>query len=176
MTSSEIRLLSPEARRSVEAQILARPTKAPRPKEHVNISVQVISGSTVRMESPTSIRITVPVRTKNPNNNIEPWRKVSARARKEKEIVTLMLCGKPLPVAPVTVQLTRHGKGNRPMDSDGLAASLKHVRDSVAAVYGLDDADPRIVFLEPKQATAAKEYGVTIEISASHPALAGREE
>lgn len=145
-------ILNPSAKRFVDAQIRRTPTKVP-PVEHID-------GSFVE-----SLSLIVPIRTKNPLNNREHWSKVSARGRKEKEAVGLMLLTKPLPRLPVTVQLTRNGKGHRPMDApDGLPASMKHVMDAIAAVYGLDDADPRIKFLEPKQNTAAKEYGVAIEI------------
>ena len=159
MRSSDLLpLLSPSARRDVESQIGKSPTRAARPIEHDRLVTCTPFGDC------DSAEFTVPIRTKNPLNNREHFYKVAARGRKEKQAVGMVLLTKPLPRVPVTVQLTRHGKGNRPMDSDGLAASLKHVRDSIAAVYGLDDADSRIEFLTPKQTTAAKDYAVGIRI------------
>lgn len=48
---------------------------------------------------------------------------------------------------PIAVRLVRVYAGKaRKMDDDGCVAAFKHVRDAVAAYFGVDDADPRIRF------------------------------
>jgi hypothetical protein len=116
-------------------------------------------------DKPASIIVDVPIRTVNPLNNRQHWRAVSERGKVEKTTMRLALAAAvPLPALPVKVSMQRRGKGARPMDGDGLGASLKHVRDSVADAYGLDDADTRIYFETPEQATRANRFGVSIVI------------
>ena len=52
------------------------------------------------------------------------------------------------PLSPLVVTLTRVYAGRcRAYDSDNLVSAFKAVRDSVAACFGVDDADPRIRFV-----------------------------
>jgi hypothetical protein len=63
---------------------------------------------------------------------------------------------------PCTVQLTRVSPG-RPLDAhDNLTGALKAVVDELARLIGVDDADPRVTWLTPKQERG--EWGVWVEI------------
>lgn len=88
----------------------------------------------------------------------------SRRVKAEREATgwALVASGEPKTL-PVTVQLTREAA--RAMDTDGLAASFKGVRDAVAEWLGVDDADPRVRW-EYAQ-TKAKGFAVTIELMSS---------
>jgi len=50
-----------------------------------------------------------------------------------------------VPLDGLTVTLTRVSP--RKLDSDNLAFAFKGIRDEVAAYFGVDDADPRIVWM-----------------------------
>ena len=60
---------------------------------------------------------------------------------------------------PVRVRLTRVGKAL--LDGDNLQGAFKHVRDEIARLLKLDDADPRIAWEYGQEIGA---YGVRIEI------------
>ena len=60
------------------------------------------------------------------------------------------------------MRLTRIGP--RRLDSDNLAAALKHVRDGVADALGMDDGDPRLVWLYGQRRGKPGEYAVLVEI------------
>lgn len=107
------------------------------------------------------LAVRVPIRTLNPLNHREFWRVRAIRVKAEREAVAWMLKGQPVPDLPVVVTFTREAM--RSMDSDGLAASNKGLRDQVAEWLGLDDADPRVSW-EYRQAKA-KGFNVLIEIT-----------
>lgn len=105
--------------------------------------------------------LTIPIHAINPLNKRQHWRAVSARGKREKQTTAIYLyrAGK-LPPLPVIVTLTRIGK--RRCDSDGVAASLKHVRDAIAKAYGVDDGDARYDWRYEQ--TVGKEYGVRVDL------------
>lgn len=95
----------------------------------------------------------------------------SVRARQvracRERVAMAMLAAAPLPELPVVVSLVRVGRGNRKLDAnglDGLVGSLKSVIDEIACCYGIDDADPRIRFAEPRQERG--DYAVRVTITA----------
>jgi hypothetical protein len=75
------------------------------------------------------------------------WGQRKARTDAQRAAVAYALRGLPLPELPAVVTMTRVGK--KVLDSDNHAAALKSCRDQVAAEYGVDDADPRLVFENP---------------------------
>jgi len=62
----------------------------------------------------------------------------------------------------ISVRLTRVGP--RRLDSDNLAAALKHVRDGVADALGVDDGDPRLEWIYDQQRCRPGEYAVLVDI------------
>lgn len=66
------------------------------------------------------------------------------------------------PVFPCVVKLTRLAPKLLDL-GDNLPMSMKYVRDQIAELLGVDDADPRIRF-EYDQ-TVSTRYGVVIEVS-----------
>lgn len=108
------------------------------------------------------IPIRIPIRTVNPLNRREHHFARSRRVKAEREATQWSLVGKERPALPVVVLLTREAM--REMDTDGLAASFKGVRDQVACWLRLDDADPRVEWRYAQQ--KAKDYGVVIQVEA----------
>lgn len=106
---------------------------------------------------PVTIRI--PLRTVNPLNRRECWQVRSRRVKAERAATWDWLLASRKPPLPVTVSLTRESV--RAMDTDGLAASFKGVRDEVAKWLGLDDADSRVEW--KYQQRKAKGFHVCIE-------------
>ncbi len=76
------------------------------------------------------------------------WRKKAARVQQQRSLVTLVLRGtiakEMMIVAPLLVTITRISP--RKLDDDNAASSAKATRDAVAAVLGVDDRDPRVVW------------------------------
>jgi hypothetical protein len=93
--------------------------------------------------------VTVPVRLVSESNQREHWA-VKRRRRVNQQFATyICLCGAIADVAersvcrPLTVTLTRIGP--RRMDEDNNVGSFKHVQDSVARFFGVDDGDRKAV-------------------------------
>ena len=63
--------------------------------------------------------------------------------------------------AGVVISLVRFGR--RPLDSDNLAGSQKHLRDAIAASLGIDDGDSRIRW-ECGQIETRGQQGVMVKI------------
>lgn len=119
-----------------------------------------------------TVTVEIPMRLKNTLNRREHWAVKAKRAKAERNATTLMLKAHDsgtftrgivhalalrgdearMSFMPsdrrIAVRLVRIYAGqSKPMDDDGLAAAFKHVRDAVAAYFGVDDADPRIRFV-----------------------------
>lgn len=113
--------------------------------------------------SHSPIDLVIPMRLTNPLNNRQHWRVVSKRGHQQKKIVLLHLKGSMPPAEPIRVTLTRVGK--RKMDTDGLAASFKHVRDAIAMWMWVDDGDEKWVRWEYRQ-EIGKDYFIIIQTTA----------
>lgn len=110
--------------------------------------------------------LSLPIRTVNPLNNRRHWRVVSARSKRERA-TTYLLAGSHWtvhgwPKLPATVLLTRIAP--RAMDTDGLAASFKAVRDGIAERLGIDDGSDKVKWEYAQRRGKPKEYAVEIEI------------
>jgi hypothetical protein len=109
--------------------------------------------------------IRISLRTVNPLNKREHWAQRAKRVRAERTATRCAIravWGTVIrPRVPVTVLLTREAM--RSMDTDGLAASFKGVRDEVAIWLGVDDADPRVEW--KYQQRKAKGFHVVIEFA-----------
>ncbi len=112
------------------------------------------------------IVVELPLHCPNPlNGSHGHWAK-TAKLRREQRAVVLMALraklGKPS-VRPSRVRLVRLSAGE--LDDDGLAASLKAPRDSVAEFYGCDDSRKSGIKWEYAQERCKRgTFGVRVEI------------
>jgi hypothetical protein len=104
------------------------------------------------------------IRTVNALNVREHPQARARRARAERGYAHMWVLANrdKLPALPMTVTLTRLGP--RTLDTDGLAAALKHVRDGIADAYGCDDSATAPITWGYEQ-QKAKDYGVRITIA-----------
>ena len=107
----------------------------------------------------------LPIRTKNPLNGQQGVWQAKARKRKQERETTYLLCGSHWtvwgwPKLPVTVLLTRIAP--RAMDTDGLAASFKSIRDGIADRLGIDDGGKQVAWEYAQRRGKPKEYAVEI--------------
>ena len=87
------------------------------------------------------ISFTIPLKTKNTLNVREHWAVRAKRAANQKRAVRL-LCPAWTSGPLLVVKLTRVSP--RSMDSDGVVAALKSVRDGIATWLRIDDASPLV--------------------------------
>jgi hypothetical protein len=105
------------------------------------------------------------MRLVNPCNSRQHWRVVARRAREQRALTHAILT---MAQKQWTLIFSRHAKvtltriAKRKMDSDGLAASFKAVRDGVADVFGIDDGSD--YFEWHYEQKIEKYYGVEIRI------------
>lgn len=66
------------------------------------------------------------------------------------------------PKLPCTVRLTRIAP--RQLDGDNNQGSLKGVRDAIAKLIGVDDADPRVTWCYDQERGKPRKYAVRVEI------------
>lgn len=65
---------------------------------------------------------------------------------------------------PLTVSLTRVSPGT--LDGDNLQGALKHVRDQIAEMLGVDDRDPVVTWRYEQRKGKRGEYAVEVRIEA----------
>lgn len=91
------------------------------------------------------MEIDVPIHVVSVMNMREHWA-AKARRAKQQRTATHWACKQlEKPNLPVTVTLIRIGK--RLLDSDNLASGFKACRDGIADWLGIDDADPRVIWM-----------------------------
>ena len=112
----------------------------------------------------------LPLRLVNLANESEHWATRARRAKVQREAGALMFAGRPRPVLPLLITITRIGP--RRMDSDGLAISGKHVRDGVADWLRIDDGHPAIEWRYEQERGKPKQYAVRGELSEAMPKAA----
>ncbi|PZR07065.1 MAG: hypothetical protein DI536_28835 [Archangium gephyra] len=64
-------------------------------------------------------------------------------------------------IAPLVVRLVRVSP--RDLDDDNLTSAFKSVRDGIAECIGVDDRDPRVVFVADAQRGAPKQHAIAME-------------
>lgn len=105
------------------------------------------------------MKVTLPIRTRSTLNMREHWAVRARTAKTQRQVAALSLWGKPKPKAPMTITLTRVGV--RKLDSDNLAASLKHTQDGIADWLCIDDGDERLTWVYRQR--LGKQYAVDVE-------------
>lgn len=106
------------------------------------------------------IDITLPIRIISVANRSEHWAKRYRRSSAHKKAALMV----PKASIPCTVTLTRIApKAGWTLDGDNLQSAFKALRDGIAARLGVDDADPRVVWLY-RQAVG-KQYAARVEIA-----------
>lgn len=114
------------------------------------------------------VTVQFPMRLVNGTNAREHWGARKRRAASQRGPVALALRPRLIVCpAPWAIQITRIGP--RVMDSDGLQAAAKHVRDGIADALGIDDGDKRATWLYSQRKAAAGDlvvrgYGVEIAV------------
>lgn len=104
--------------------------------------------------------VTIPLYTTTEANAKGHWRQKATRAKAQRTTTALFVQRLTRPGLPATVRMVRIGK--RLLDSDNLAGSLKHVRDGIADVYGVDDGSPLYTWVCEQE--IGIDYAVRIEI------------
>jgi hypothetical protein len=105
--------------------------------------------------------VEVPTRVESPNrlHDEHPGSR-ARRVRAERAAVREAVAGSKLPPGPWLVRLVRLAP--RRLDDDNATASMKAVRDEVAAWLGVDDRDSRVRFVVEQE--RAKGYAVRIVV------------
>jgi len=119
------------------------------------------------------MEVLLPIRTWSEPNLRVHWAKRARRARKQREAARILVRAALAPIPSwntiragsrkLTIHLWRVGP--RELDSDNLAAALKAVRDGVADALGMDDGDPRLLWLYGQRRGKPGEYAVHVEIT-----------
>src|SRR5690242_18788265 len=106
------------------------------------------------------ICVELPLRLESLANRREHWAKRSKRAKVQRLTAWRMAKVHPL---PCVVTITRIGP--RPLDTDNLAISAKHVRDGIADRLGINDNDPRVEWrYRQTKSERPKHYACMVEI------------
>ena len=111
------------------------------------------------------LKIEAPIKTVSELNQREHWTvRNKRRVAQRKEVYYAWKVGvagkRKLYNAPCTVKLTRLGV--KMLDDDNLRGAFKYVRDQIAELLGMDDADDRLKFEYAQE--AGQKYGVVIEV------------
>ena len=107
------------------------------------------------------MKVTLPIRTVSLTNMREHWAVTAKRAKKHRAVVGWMMPrGVPL---PCVVKFTRVSPAT--CDDDNLPSCFKSVRDEIAKLSGVDDADPRIKWEYAQQTGKRGKYEVIVEVS-----------
>lgn len=109
-----------------------------------------------------SVSVVLPIRLVNGSNERSHWSTRRKRAEAHRDITAQALPRHKLPKLPVVVTITRYGRQLLD-EGDNLNISCKHVRDSIAERYGVNDNTPQI---EWRYAQERGEYAAKVEIRA----------
>lgn len=114
-----------------------------------------------------TVSVVVPIRTVSEANVRSFWAARARRVKAQRWAVAALLRGfRPLPALPAVVTLKRVAPSSG-LDGDNLQSALKATRDAVAEVLGVDDRDPRVVWVYEQRRGKPKEWAVEIQITHS---------
>jgi hypothetical protein len=115
-----------------------------------------------------SLSFDLPIKTVSEANQRDHWR-VKSERRQAQQLATKVIFQNELRgrkvVLPCVVKLTR--VSCKLMDGDNCQGSLKHVRDQIARIIGVDDGDPRIKFEYGQERVKERFHNIKVEISSS---------
>jgi hypothetical protein len=107
----------------------------------------------------------------NTSNGREHWRVVAKRAKLHRAAIKVRLRApaQNIPLVSYFRPETRFFVrlvyvGPRQLDDDGVASAVKSLRDGVADALGVDDRDPRVVWVPDQERGGVREYGARVEI------------
>jgi hypothetical protein len=120
--------------------------------------------------------VDVPVRLRNTSNSRDGWHSTAKRAKvvrtftraavRSRILKSVLVKGSRFGTAysplPCSVRLVYIGP--RQLDDDGVVSAVKSLRDGVADALGVDDRDPRVVWVPDQERGGVREYGARVEI------------
>jgi len=109
----------------------------------------------------------LPARLRNTSNARDGWRATAKRAKTVRALARRLALSALLTASdelkfPLIVRLVYIGP--RQLDDDGVASAVKSLRDGVADALGVDDRDPRVVWVPDQERGEVREYGAGVEI------------
>ena len=152
-------LLPPHIRAACGLSMPTKPARAKRGTGAYSMAKARLTAAVVEVPRGTR-EVMIPIRTVTESNANEMWYTKHSRATRQRQIAQLFLIRMDLPQMPVTVRMVRIGK--RLMDDDNLASSAKHIRDQIAATFGVDDGSPLYEWVYGQE--IGKEYGVRVTL------------
>lgn len=109
------------------------------------------------------IVVTLPLRLVSLANRREHWAQRSGRAKLQRKTASWALRMFTVPEPqPLDIEITRIAP--RPLDSDNLAISAKHVRDGVADWLGIDDGHPLLLWAYSQERGSPHHYSCRVRI------------
>lgn len=111
------------------------------------------------------ITFTIPIRVISEANQREHWGARYERKQVQQEATRVCLIQamhKRKIVFPCAVTLTRIGA--KPLDTDNLAGSFKHVQDAIAGYFQINDGNPTIKYEYAQEPNGKRDYSVRVEI------------
>lgn len=106
------------------------------------------------------MRFNIPIKLPSLANLRIHWRTMATLKKKQKTATKLALCGRPIPLLPLLITITRVGP--RKLDDDNLQSACKYVRDQIATAVGVDDGSEQYTWIYKQQ---IGRYGVEVEIT-----------
>ena len=112
-----------------------------------------------------SVTLTVPVVVKSEMNLREHWAARHRRFAKQAEAVKMvsLLSRIDLMQLAVPLRITLTRLGGKGLDSDNLAGGFKGIRDAVANLLMMDDADPRLTWVYRQEPGGLQGVRITLE-------------
>lgn len=131
------------------------------------IDIDTLIAAAVPARPNPQLQFTVPIRVVSEANLREHWLTRHKRKKNQQEALRAYwprdASGKlRIGTVPCVVRLTRLGP--RPLDSDNLAGSFKHVQDQIAREIGVDDGSEWVKWEYAQVPVGTRVYALRIEI------------